>query len=72
MLSTNDELYFTYNDREYQIEHYNENTVYMCVTKNEQGELILERNERFSSIIDLLKNFRIDGKTIYEIWPYAV
>ena len=68
MLSTNDELYFMCNGREYQIEHTSKEFVHMCVSKFENNEIILERNEKFSSIIDLLQNFKIDGKRIHEIW----
>jgi len=69
MLSTNDELYFNYNEREYQVEYVGGKSVYMCVTKLENGKTILERKERFNSLIDLLTHFKVDGKTIHEIWP---
>ena len=69
MLSTNDELYFMYNGKEYQIEHTDEDIVHMCVSKFENDGIIFERNEKFNSIIDLLQNFKIEGKRIYEIWP---
>lgn len=68
MLSTNDELYFMYNGREYQIEHTGKGIVHMCVSRFDNDGIILERNEKFSSIIDLLNNFEIDGKRIHEIW----
>ena len=68
MLSTNDELYFMYNGREYQIEHTGYDVVHMCVTSFENGKITLERNEKFSSIIDLLNNFEIEGRKIHEIW----
>ena len=68
MLSTNDELYFFYNDREYLFEHTSKEFISMCVTSFEDGVPILERNEQFDSIIDALLNFRIDEKTIYEVW----
>lgn len=73
MLSTNDELYFYYiekdGEKEYQVEYWGDGIVYMCVTRYEDGKEILERNEKFNSIIELLKDFRIEGKSIYEIWP---
>jgi len=68
MLSTNDELYFMYNGSEYQVEYDDIESVYMCVTRLENGKIIMERNERFDSLIDLLTNFKVDGKKIYEIW----
>ena len=68
MLSTNDELYFMYNGKEYQIEHAGKGVVYMCVSRLENELIILERNEKYSSIIDVLNNFEIDGKKIREIW----
>lgn len=67
MLSTNDELYFMYNDSEYQIEHFND-FVYMCVSRLENENIVLERNEKFNSIIELLNDFKIEGKSIREIW----
>ena len=69
MLSTNDELYFYYNKREYRVEHHGEINVYMCVYRYEDDKKILERSEEFNSIIELLTDFRIEGKSIYEIWP---
>ncbi len=68
MLSTNDELYFMHDEKSYQIEHFDEYTVYMCVSRYENNKFILERNEKFSSIIELLNNFKIEGKRIHEIW----
>lgn len=68
MLSTNDELFFMYNGREYQIEHSGNDIVYMCVSSYENNRSILERNEKFNSIIELLNDFKIDGKSIHEIW----
>ena len=69
MLSTNDELYFVYNEKEYQVEHYAEGVVHMCVSRYENNNYILERYEKFNSIIELLNNFKIEEKSIYEIWP---
>lgn len=68
MLSTNDELYFMYQGKEYQVEHNGNNIVYMCVSRFEDDKIILERSEKFNSIIELLGNFKIDGKSLYEIW----
>lgn len=68
MLSTNDELYFFYNQREYLFEHTSPGVISMCVTSYENSVPVLERVEQFDSIIDALLNFRIDEKTIYEIW----
>lgn len=69
MLSTNDELYFIYQEKEYQVEHSGENVVYMSVSRYEENEIILERSEKYNSLIELLLNFKVDGKSIYEIWP---
>lgn len=41
----------------------------MCVFRYENNNTILERNEKFNSVIELLNNFRIEGKSIHEIWP---
>lgn len=68
MLSTNDELYFMYNDKEYEIEYFN-NFIFINVTRLENNKIILERSEKFSTIIELLNNFKVDGKSICEIWP---
>lgn len=68
MLSTNDELYFMYDEKEYQIEHSGNNIVNMCVSRYENNKIILERNEKFNSIIELLNKFKIEGKSIHEIW----
>ena len=68
MLSTNDELYFMYNEKEYQIEHTNKDIVHMCVSRYENNKVILERYEKFNSIIELLANFKIEGRSIHEIW----
>lgn len=69
MLSTNDELYFMYNKKKYQIEYSGNDIVHMCVFRYENNNTILERNEKFNSVIELLNNFRIEGKSIHEIWP---
>ena len=68
MLSTNDELYFMYDEKEYQIEYTDNSIVHMCVSRYENNKVILERNEKFNSIIELLDNFKIEGKSIHEIW----
>ena len=68
MLSTYDELYFMYHEKEYQVEHHGDGSVYMCVSRYENNIMILERSEKFNSIIELLNNFRIEGKLIREIW----
>lgn len=46
MLSTNDELYFMYQGKGYQVEHSGENIVYMSVSRCEENEIILERSEK--------------------------
>lgn len=68
MLSTNDELYFMYDGKEYQIEHTGKGVVHMCVSRLENGKELLEKSEKFSSVIDLLQCFKIEGKSIHEIW----
>lgn len=69
MLATNDELYFMYDGKDYQIEHTAPNVVHMCVSIVENGKSVLIGAEKFNSIIDLLANYKVDGKTLYEIWP---
>lgn len=68
MLSTNDELWFDYDGREYFIEHTGPNLVSMCVTRFEGSHGVLESTEAFVSVIDLLDNFRINDKRIRDVW----
>ena len=68
MLSTNDELYFDYHGDEYQIGHHGPGRVSMCVTSFKDEEPVLVRCEEFSSLIELLTGFLIDGKKLHEIW----
>jgi hypothetical protein len=72
MLSTNDELWFEYDGLEYFIEHTSPNVVSMCVTRINGPNDILERNEPFASIIELLEKFRIGEKRIRDIWDDVV
>lgn len=41
----------------------------MCVSRLENKSTDLDRYEKFDSIIELLNDFKIEGKSIYEIWP---
>lgn len=68
MLSTNDELYFMYDEKEYQIEYTDNGIVHMCVFRYENNKVILERTEKFNSIIELLDSFKVEGKSIHELW----
>lgn len=68
ILATNDEISFVFNDTEYQVVHINPEVTEMCISKIDENKLIFERSEKYSSIIDMLNNFRIDGKRIIDIW----
>lgn len=68
MLMTNDELCFYYNDNVYQIDHSLSSATYVCIIEYNGNQRLPQRNEKFSSIIDMLDRFRIDGKRIREIW----
>ena len=68
MLATNDEIYFWYANNEYQIVYNSRKSVSMCITEYAESKKISEQSETFSSIIELLDKFRIDGKRIRDIW----
>ena len=68
MLATNDELWFWHNDTEYQVIYVIPNMTTMSVTKYDGNKKVSERSENYKSIIDLLQNFRIDGKCIRDVW----
>lgn len=40
----------------------------MCVSRYENNKVILERTEKFNSIIELLDSFKVEGKSIHELW----
>lgn len=65
---TNDEIWFYYNDKLYQIDHGLKNVTAMYVTEFKNKEKISEQSIEYKSVIDLLSNFRVDGKKISEIW----
>ncbi|MDE6303072.1 MAG: hypothetical protein K2M36_05745 [Clostridia bacterium] len=68
MLSTNDEIYFCYKDIEYQVVYESSEIVTMCISEYCNNKVVNQRTEYFSSIIELLNKFKIDGKLIREIW----
>ena len=68
MLATNDEIYFLYANDEYQIVYDTSESVSMCITEFKGAKKVSERGESFSSIIELLDKFRIEGKRIRDIW----
>lgn len=43
-------------------------SIFMCVTKFKGTEVVSGYGESYSSIIELLSNFRIDGKRICDVW----
>lgn len=68
MLATNDELWFWYNNTEYQVVYTVPGMTTMCATKYDGGKKISEYYENYKSIIDMLENFKIDGNRIKDIW----
>ena len=68
LLETNDEIDFLYADNKYQIIHESNDIVSMCITEYKGSQKVSERSEQFSSIIELLDKFRIEGKRIRDIW----
>ena len=68
MLATNDEIFFYYTNAEYQVVYDSSESVSMCVTKFKGIEVVSSYGESYSSIIELLSNFRIDGKRICDVW----
>ncbi len=65
---TNDELWFLYKDNEYMLSFHYDEYVSMLVTEYKDGQKSLERVENFSSIFELLDKFKIEDKTIKEVW----
>ena len=68
ILATNDEIYFLYANDEYYIVYDSKESVSMCISEFKGSKKVSERSESFSSIIELLDKFRIEGKRIREIW----
>jgi len=68
LLATNDEIWFSFNNSIYQVDHRIPGITSMFVTELDGTKKISERCEDFSSIIDLLHNFNVEGKTIKEFW----
>jgi len=65
---TNDEIWFWFNNTEYQIDHGLSEFTSIYITEFKENKKISERSENFTSIIELFEKFRIDGKNIKEIW----
>ena len=68
MLATNDELWFVYNNAEYQIIHETNESTVMHITKFRGNQKICSQSDKFTTIIELLDKFRIEDKKISEIW----
>ena len=68
MLATNDELWFWYNNTEYQVVYTVPGMTTIHATKYDGGKKTSEYAENYKSIIDMLDNFKIDGKRIKDIW----
>lgn|GEM_PF-1697645 len=68
----NDEIWFCVNNVVYQVIHESPENTAMLITEYNGNQKTLERSENYSSVIELLDKFRIDGKTIEEIWNEVV
>jgi hypothetical protein len=68
LLTTNDEIWFSLNNKVYQVDHGAPGITSMFITEFDGSNKISERSEDFSSIIDMLHHFKIEGKTIKELW----
>ena len=68
MLAVNDEIWFCYNNTVYQVDYGIPNVTAMYITEYNGIQKVSERSENYSSIIELLDKFRIEGKRIREIW----
>ena len=67
-LFAGDEIWFYYKDAVYQIDYGLPNITAMYITKYKNKQKVSERSENFSTVSELLNKFKIDGKTIKEIW----
>lgn len=72
MLSTNDELSFECDEEVCEIIHDRPTKVTFYVSKYCDSQLVHQRHGDFSSIDDLLKEARINGKSIEEAWEKIV
>lgn len=63
----NDEIWFFYNNAEYQIVHESSETTAMYITKYYDKKKVSEHSENFPTANELLDNFKIAGKTLKEI-----
>lgn len=68
VITANDEIYFFYKDSEYQILHETKEITIMYINEYNGNQKISERSESYFSTIELLEKFRIDGKSIKDIW----
>ena len=67
-----EEAWFFYHDCEYQIDYGLPRQICMYITKYSNHQKIFENSIPYSSIIELLDKFTIDGKTIKEIWSKVI
>jgi hypothetical protein len=68
LTETKDEVWFWYDNTEYQIDYGLSGITAMYITEYDGKQKKSERSENYSSIIELLDQFRINGKTIKDIW----
>lgn len=68
---TNYEVYFRYNENVYQIDHGIKGITSMYITKYDNNKKVCERSEHYTSVTELLEQFRVDGKSIKDLWKYV-
>lgn len=68
LFATNDELCILYKNVKYQIDYGISNVTAMYITEYDGQKKISERSENYSSVIELLDKFKIEGKAIKDIW----
>lgn len=67
-LASNCEIWFDYKDAEYWIYPNGGDCITMYITKYDGDQILSEESINFKTSRDLLANFKIEGKTIEEIW----
>lgn len=68
VLAMSDEIEFFYNGKLYQIDYGNRGQVTLFITDEKVNQTKNVQSVSFISIFELLDKFRIDGKSIKDIW----
>lgn len=68
LLSTNDEIWFCYNNKMFQVTHPTEYSVLVYIVDCMDVRVCKGETLEYSNIIEMLQEYKIDGKRICEIW----